>query len=723
MLTYQKQIWDTLLEQESGLVLCGKGMDTIEIVKQLVVKYSQESKFVFVFGCPENAKYKIIWECADCGIEFLPKDIEKAVGKKERDQAYAANNVYFHSPGILAKDFLLETIDPTKIEGIIIYNAESILRDPSLQTCIAYYKSHHPKGFIKAFSERPAEFTELSSVMDLLWIRFVYFSPRFEETVKNSINPCKIQIVHISIHPERASPKKKHSDKFVPVVSPEFARTFDFLSLLHKQFISEYGRQLNVSPIDSLSLPRRILEQRCTTDTHQEILSGLMFFRNAFFALIHYPPEAFYEFLDSHRPNPLNPQIWAGFAEVNPLYEAAKKYSTDSLPSPKLQYIVNILENIPKNKRVLILAEGTATVAMIAQYLSSFIPATDSKDVAGSVHSILDVDDEEPLLDPEVFGVLTAPIIMLQEMHAQADIFDTFDPDFVIFWDVTLLSVRRLEIYNTRASKNVTGYALCYDEANEMTAMETSIENENQIFTKLISKLSTISKTPLEPFVVTNREIVVDDREFRSAMPLALLKAGFKITPSVITVGDYVLTKDIVIERKAYSDLVQSLKSGRLLQQIQRMHNYYKSPMLMLEFGDVDQFNAISDRDKNGSVMAKITTIIRVFPNLRIIWGRNANECAKTLLLLSRGKDQPSLEMAQEMGNDGSNINDDSKAVRFLSVIPFLSKEHVSLICHRCKNIRELLSLPKDELMTILGPQIGIKLFSLLHSQAKNSLK
>lgn len=721
MLAYQKQIWDTLLEKESGLVICGKGMDTMEIVKQLVVKYSQESQFVFVFGCSEHAKYKIIWECADCGIEFLPKDIEKATGKKERDQAYAASNVYFHNPGILAKDFLLNAIDPLNIKGFIIYNAESVSKDPGLQTSIAYYKSKNPNGFIKAFSERPAEFLELSQMMDLLWIRFVYFSPRFEETVKSSINTCKIQIVHISIHPEKLSPKRKQSGKFLPAISHEFALTFDYLSALHKSFIGEYGSSLNVNVIESLTLPRKILEQRCTTDSHQEILSSMIFFRNAFFCLLHHPPSIYYEFLDSHRPNPLNPQLWSQFPEVAPFFEASRKYQTDSLPSPKLQCIMDILEKLPKDKRVLILAEGTVTVAMIAGYLSSFVPNTDSKNLSEPL-KLLTEDEEEPLIDAEVFGVMSAPIIMLQEMHAQADVFETFEPDFVIFWDVTLLAVRRLEVYNTRAGKTITGYSLAYDEASEMAALEASVESENTVFTKLIEKLTTISKSPLEPFAKTDRKIVVDDREFRSSMPLALLKVGFTVTPSVIAVGDYVLTKDIVVERKAYNDLVQSLKSGRLLQQIQRMHNFYKSPMLMLEFGDVDNFNAISESSKNAAVMAKLTTIIRVFPNLRLIWGRNANECARTLLLLSRGKEQPSLEAAQDMSGDGS-YNDDSRAVRFLTVIPFLTRDHVNILCRRCKNIRQILSIPKDEMMTLLGGQIGIKLFSLLHSQAKQAIK
>lgn len=43
---------------------------------------------------------------------------------------------------------------------------------------------------------------------------------------------------------------------------------------------------------------------------------------------------------------------------------------------------------------------------------------------------------------------------------------------------------------------------------------------------------------------------------------------GFELVPLVITVGDYVLTPEICVERKSLSDLFQSMTSGRLFNQV-----------------------------------------------------------------------------------------------------------------------------------------------------------
>lgn len=65
------------------------------------------------------------------------------------------------------------------------------------------------------------------------------------------------------------------------------------------------------------------------------------------------------------------------------------------------------------------------------------------------------------------------------------------------------------------------------------------------------------------------RGIVVDVREFRSTLPSMLYGSGkFSVVPRTITVGDYVLSPEICVERKGISDLFQSFASGRLYNQV-----------------------------------------------------------------------------------------------------------------------------------------------------------
>jgi DNA excision repair protein ERCC-4 len=61
---------------------------------------------------------------------------------------------------------------------------------------------------------------------------------------------------------------------------------------------------------------------------------------------------------------------------------------------------------------------------------------------------------------------------------------------------------------------------------------------------------------------------VVDVREFRSSLPSLLHEAGLTIVPVTLEVGDFVLTPEIVVERKSVSDLFGSFASGRLYTQV-----------------------------------------------------------------------------------------------------------------------------------------------------------
>lgn len=59
-------------------------------------------------------------------------------------------------------------------------------------------------------------------------------------------------------------------------------------------------------------------------------------------------------------------------------------------------------------------------------------------------------------------------------------------------------------------------------------------------------------------------KVVVDMREFRSTLPSLLHAANNLVIPATLTIGDYILTPDICVERKSLPDLMASFNSGRL---------------------------------------------------------------------------------------------------------------------------------------------------------------
>ncbi len=120
--------------------------------------------------------------------------------------------------------------------------------------------------------------------------------------------------------------------------------------------------------------------------------------------------------------------------------------------------------------------------------------------------------------------------------------------------------------------------------------------------------------------------IVIDCREFSCLTPVYLYEKGFQVIPMVLTVGDYVLSDDICIERKSVhtNDLFESFRSGRLLQQITNMCRFYKKPVLLIEFDESIPFKLHDSAQEStlggdvnpGSIISKITLLTLHFPLL-----------------------------------------------------------------------------------------------------------
>ena len=77
-------------------------------------------------------------------------------------------------------------------------------------------------------------------------------------------------------------------------------------------------------------------------------------------------------------------------------------------------------------------------------------------------------------------------------------------------------------------------------------------------------------------------KVIVDMREFRSALPSLLHKRGIDIEPVTLEVGDYIITPDICLERKSLSDLIGSLGNGRLYSQATAMTRFFTKPMFLI---------------------------------------------------------------------------------------------------------------------------------------------
>jgi DNA excision repair protein ERCC-4 len=231
------------------------------------------------------------------------------------------------------------------------------------------------------------------------------------------------------------------------------------------------------------------------------------------------------------------------------------------------------------------------------------------------------------------------------------------------------------------------------------------------------------------------RDIAVDVREFRSALPSILHQGGMRLAPVTLTVGDFVLSNVHCVERKSISDLFGSFASGRLYTQAESMSKYYKCPCLLIEFDPAKSFclqnsNELGVEIRTDSVCSKLCLLTMHFPQLRILWSRSPHETLCIFKALKANHDEVNVDRAMEIGRSEElddtfvkEVEDDeedevNEAARdMLLRLPGVNVHNARNIMKECDSIAELAEMPRERLRKIAGPVTGQKLFTFFRQK------
>lgn len=342
-------------------------------------------------------------------------------------------------------------------------------------------------------------------------------------------------------------------------------------------------------------------------------------------------------------------------------------------------------------------------------------------------------------------------------------------PSYIIMYEPNLAFIRRVEIYQAINKDNpAKTFFMYYGTSFEEQKHLSSIKKEKEAFTKLIKEKANLSrhfelaednrKFKIQKNQLLNTRIaggsrfrrdtdelrvIVDVREFRSDLPNLLYRVGIIVVPCMITVGDYIVSPKICIERKSIPDLISSFKSGRLYEQCEQMFRHYELPTLLIEFDGNKSFSLqpfsekVNFRNTNTlnpttsnvlqqNIQSKIMALLISFPKLKIIWSSSPYETAQIFLELKANQEEPDVGTAMDKGvnkgvltEDGGppSFNDDP--IDFIQNIPGINKANYYNLIQKVENIQELVTLSKEQFEDILGQENGRKAFYFINHQIK----
>jgi len=322
-------------------------------------------------------------------------------------------------------------------------------------------------------------------------------------------------------------------------------------------------------------------------------------------------------------------------------------------------------------------------------------------------------------------------------------------PKYIIMYEPDAAFIRRVEVYrSSHNDRNVKVYFLYYTGSAEEQKYLSTVRREKDCFTRLIKERASMSvvmtvdahgiEDPQEAFLRTINtriagggrlaataqppRIVVDVREFRSSLPSLLHGRNIVVVPCMLTVGDYILSRNICVERKSVSDLISSFKDGRLYTQAETMFQHYKSPMLLIEFDQNKSFTLEPFADFSGSVssvsaanagandlQSKIVLLTLAFPKLRIIWSSSPYETAEIFERLKAQEDEPDPVAAARAGLDKDMVVEEqafnTEPQEMLSAVPGITPKNITNIVLQAENVKEVANMSAAELEPMVGKE------------------
>ncbi|OCH91717.1 hypothetical protein OBBRIDRAFT_886730 [Obba rivulosa] len=388
--------------------------------------------------------------------------------------------------------------------------------------------------------------------------------------------------------------------------------------------------------------------------------------------------------------------------------------------------------------------------------------------------------NNEPLLldfdaSPEDYYGLLVPeetvIVRTYSDDTDDQMLQEIQPRFIVMYEPNLEFVRRIEVYrNSNPGLGVRVYFLMYKLSCEEGKYLTGLRREKESFERLIKERGSMLMPIFEEHrsgsgavgdalikTISTRiaggrkdvttepsRVIVDIREFRSSLPSLLHASQLLIIPATLTIGDYILTPDICVERKSIPDLISSFNSGRLYTQCEMMSTHYKQPVLLIEFEEDKSFSleAVADvksyakaggkyatKKKPGApsegptsvsatIQSKLVLLTLTFPRVRIIWSSSPYATADIFRDLKANNPEPDVEKAIVIGAEddpdaGAGVN--AAAAELLRTLPGITAKNVKHVMNKVGSVRQLCELSLPEVQEILGVEPGKACWEFIH--------
>ncbi len=214
----------------------------------------------------------------------------------------------------------------------------------------------------------------------------------------------------------------------------------------------------------------------------------------------------------------------------------------------------------------------------------------------------------------------------------------------------------------------------------------------------------------LQAFALGEVKIIVDKRERNLDILEGLSGSGILLNFAQLPVGDYILSDRMCVERKTVHDLENSIINTRLFDQVDRLNNTYKKPILLIE-GEESEFTM------NPNVV--LGAIISVYSdyNVQVIRSKDTADTVSTLARLAE-REQEEKREPRMLGSKRA-FSDSQWQILILSSIPGVGPKLARALIRHFRTIKGVIDAEPDKLTEVdkIGKKKAEKIYEILNAK------
>lgn len=219
-----------------------------------------------------------------------------------------------------------------------------------------------------------------------------------------------------------------------------------------------------------------------------------------------------------------------------------------------------------------------------------------------------------------------------------------------------------------------------------------------KIATKLVESKAE-KKGPLDQYVSAMTEnmplVYTDTRRFTELVE-KLRQRGSRVEVKQLDFGDFVVSGDVVIERKTLDDFVKSIYDGRLFSQLINMNEKYARPILVIQ-GEKKHLTGIGETAFYGALASVLADF-----KVPVFFAANEKEVAEIIFHLARREQmEKKREMRIREGRKPATLAENQRYI--VSGIPGVSGVLADRLLSKLETVEKLFSTSELDLLKIDG--------------------